>query len=393
MTPSTASTTQRPCDVRVVSYNVLSSHLASPSHFSTLNPDHLAAKNRLPVVLDKIQEEMSNRAVICLQEVSYTWAGSFHTQFANHGYHFVTSLYGKKFNNYMGVGIAIPTNKYKVVNVDICRLSDKKMDGWPRAPKDTNFGFLHRILTTVKATIRRVLELIRIVPDSKQLEWNDPWNIAEYRSNAMVTMTLQDKETEKCFVIGNYHMPCCFYAPPVMTLHVDLAAKHVETLATTQQQQPNTSNNENENEDDNKNETDRPLPYIVAGDWNIKPDSSQYRLLTTGQMDVGDPDWPSPKHGMVWKPSAKPLSSAYQLAQGTEPNFTNYARVGEQEPFIDTLDYIFLSQDDNNDSGDKWTVKGVKSLPHRDEAGGPFPNLDRGEPSDHVLIAADLELN
>ena len=119
---ATAALTMSPSlHVRVASYNVLSSHLADPEHFSTLNPDHLAAKNRLPVVLQKIDEEISQNSIICLQEVSYDWAGSLHAHFANNGYHFVTGLYGKKFNGYMGVGIAFPTAGWNVLDVDISR--------------------------------------------------------------------------------------------------------------------------------------------------------------------------------------------------------------------------------------------------------------------------------
>ena len=77
------------------------------------------------------------------------------------------------------------------------------------------------------------------------------------------------------------------------------------------------------------------------------------------------------------------MRSAYAVA-GEEPKFTNYARIKEDDPFIDTLDYIFLSEE--------WKVRGVKELPHREDSGGPYPNLDKGEPSDHILIAADLEL-
>lgn len=38
--------------------------------------------------------------------------------------------------------------------------------------------------------------------------------------------------------------------------------------------------------------------------------------------------------------------------------------------------------------------KKVRALPHRDDknCSGPFPNLDVNEPSDHIMIAADLEL-
>jgi mRNA deadenylase 3'-5' endonuclease subunit Ccr4 len=85
--------------LRVVSYNVLSSHLASPSYFSTLNPEHLDSKNRLSAVLSKLEKQVKEKtSIICLQEVSYEWAGAFHAFFAKHGYHLVTGLYGKKFN-------------------------------------------------------------------------------------------------------------------------------------------------------------------------------------------------------------------------------------------------------------------------------------------------------
>ena len=85
--PTSRAITMPQAAVRVVSYNVLSSHLASPSHFSRLNPEHLDAAVRLPKILAKLESEMrSSRATIfCLQEVSYQWAGKFHTFFANKG--------------------------------------------------------------------------------------------------------------------------------------------------------------------------------------------------------------------------------------------------------------------------------------------------------------------
>lgn len=110
-----------PLQLRVASYNVLSSHLARPDHFTTLNPDHLQASNRLPVVMEKLQEEMNQQSILCLQEVSQDWAGSLHAHFANNGYYLVTGLYGGYFNGYMGVGIAIPTANYTVLDVDISR--------------------------------------------------------------------------------------------------------------------------------------------------------------------------------------------------------------------------------------------------------------------------------
>ena len=85
---------------------------------------------------------------------------------------------------------------------------------------------------------------------------------------------------------------------------------------------------------------------------------------------------------MDWKPTMKPMRSAYAVKEGSEPDFTNYAQSKESEPFIDTLDFIFLSEE--------WQVSDVRELPKRDDAGGPFPNLDKDEPSDHIMIAASV---
>ena len=128
-------------------------------------------------------------------------------------------------------------------------------------------------------------------------------------------------------------------------------------------------------------------PYIVAGDFNIKPSEPVYKFLTTGELATTEnPYYPAPPEHLpeyVWTPSLlEPVQSAYAVAKGTEPDFTNYARVREQEPFIDTLDYIFVGQ--------SIRVREIVELPHRSEAAGPFPNAI--EPSDHILIAADLDI-
>eukprot|EP00339_Tiarina_fusa_P026994 CAMPEP_0117001610 /NCGR_PEP_ID=MMETSP0472-20121206/3554_1 /TAXON_ID=693140 ORGANISM="Tiarina fusus, Strain LIS" /NCGR_SAMPLE_ID=MMETSP0472 /ASSEMBLY_ACC=CAM_ASM_000603 /LENGTH=341 /DNA_ID=CAMNT_0004701679 /DNA_START=103 /DNA_END=1129 /DNA_ORIENTATION=+ len=340
----------KPLNIRVVSYNVLSSHLADPSHFTTLNPEHLLAANRLPVVLEKLDEEIDKKICDILQEVSNDWAGSLHTYFANRGYHLATGLYGNKFNGYMGVAIAWPVAS----NVDISRLSDKREGGWPRGPK---VGAVESFVTGVSSFVRTRLEKLGLLSRPPV----DHWHMSQNRFNILLTVKLEEAQSGRPFCLGNYHMPCAFYAPMVMTIHSEMAAKHVQVLAG----------------DD--------MPYILTGDFNLKPYGSSYQLLTTGKMDVGDPEWPTPKFGMEWHPTIKPLQSAYAVSDHGEPDFTNYAQTREDLPFIDTLDYIFCS--------DEWKVVGVKELPHRDEAGGPFPNLDRNEPSDHVLIAADLRID
>lgn len=178
-------------------------------------------------------------------------------------------------------------------------------------------------------------------------------------------------------------MNSAFYAPMVMSIHSELAVKHCLSLA--------------------KND-----PLLFAGDFNILPNSSTYELITTGSLDPNDESYPTPKYNYTWTPNiGKGMLSAYaeanngksQTQQTTkqvegeeaqvavergEPDFTNYAQFGDNQEFIGTLDYIFLSRN-------HWKVNSVQETIHRDDANGPYPNQE--EPSDHILISADLELN
>ena len=130
------------------------------------------------------------------------------------------------------------------------------------------------------------------------------------------------------------------------------------------------------------------IPFLLyppdSGDFNIKPNEPVYEYLTTGAIDTSSPFYPSPKNGMDWKPTMKPMRSAYAVKNGKEPDFTNYAQSRGGDPFIDTLDFIFLSEE--------WSVEGVMELAHRTDSGGPFPNLEQGESSDHLMIASSLTM-
>eukprot|EP00934_Nitzschia_sp_Nitz4_P006848 Nitzschia sp. Nitz4//scaffold8_size234185//196928//197965//NITZ4_001292-RA/size234185-processed-gene-0.131-mRNA-1//1//CDS//3329559911//6838//frame0 len=342
----------RPLNIRVVSYNVLSSHLSEPTHYTTLNPEHLLPANRYSSLLKKLDTEVDNKSIICLQEVSQDWAGSLQAYFSNRSYEFSTGLYGRKFNGYMGVALAWPRDTMKLLDVNIARLSDTREEGWPKQPKE---GTLEKLVSSTFSMFRPSLESWGVLSRPPL----DIWSYAEGRFNILLSVKLEDKESGRSFAVGTYHMPCTYYAPKVMTIHVDLAARYMQKVA-------------------------GDLPYVLAGDWNIKPSGTSYQLLTTGKIDTNDPEYPEPKWGMGWKPTAKPMRSAYAEFQSSEPDFTNYSRAREQEAFIDTLDYIFLSEE--------WKVKGVKALPKREEYGVPLPNLDKDEPSDHILIAADLGL-
>lgn len=344
------------------------------------------------------EEKMGEPApptIFALQEVCYPFASELHTFFAQRGYHFVTGLYGRPFNGYMGVAIAYPTKDFETVNVDICRLSDERVGGWPREEIDEEEaskgpGMVQRFRTSVASIIQTIINNKAIkrlgYGDSGKKTPVDPWKMSENRFNVMLTVGLSYRSGKSdAFSISNYHMPCAFFAPAVMNIHSEMAAKRVQDLAAQTYKKIH-----------GVEETEKTIPHIFAGDFNIMPDSPHYKLLTTGKLDKSDPTYPPLRYGKEWKIDALPMDSAYAL-ENSEPEFTNYAQVKDDDPFIGTLDYIFLSQKERTssvtegtESGQWWKVHGVQKLPSTEDSGGPFPN--EKEPSDHVLIAADLEL-
>jgi hypothetical protein len=290
----------------------------------------------------------------------------------------------------MGILTAVPTSTLKIHNVDIVRLSDtypwpdeqQVPELYPPPQQPSSLSSLWETWITKPLTSW----LGGWISNQPQEEEENPWNLAKRRFNVCITTTLQfrdsttntdDNPAHSLFCVANYHMPCCFYAPIVMTLHADAYLAHVQRIATSA---ANTANNGG---------TSSTIPYIVTGDFNIVPSEIVYRFLTQTKTiptdSVAYPKSSSSNSTYTWTPTIQAtVRSAYAVATGTEPDFTNYAQTKPDEaPFIDTLDYIFISE--------HVRVRNVLALPHRDKVqDGPFPNAE--QPSDHMLIAADLEL-
>lgn len=238
--------------VRIVNYNVLSSHLAAPSWFPSCKPENLDAKNRLMKLKAKLQPEVDREAIICLQEVSIKWAGPLHQFFSIHNYHFVTALYGNRRNGYMGVAIAVPINKYDITDIDITCIADTK-----RMP---------RIVSKPKTLFSSIWEMITNLFVGFLLYWKlytpplDIWDNTLYRKNQMICIQLKQKQQENQFVVGTYHMPCMFELTPVMMAHCALSSQHIQRYA-------------------------NGLPFVYTGDFNVKPNTPEYKLLTEGKID------------------------------------------------------------------------------------------------------------
>jgi hypothetical protein len=407
----TAATVAR----RVITYNVLSSHLCSPDYFTKCTPKALDPDSRFRKLLKRLDAEMADsdpQPIFCLQEVSRPWSGKLVAWFSTRGYTYVPSLYGRRFNGYMGVAVAVPAKDYKIVECHVERISETKE--WPLKPEDER-------LKNQKPSKKKKQEGNSSVATDKDLEkktcwekwWgrlfssgpagtdeegakahgDDPldgknegkatfppttatvqeinarekrelsyWWEARDRHNTMICLILESVGEEKTtFCIGNYHMPCAFWSPPQMTIHAALAGQFVAKCA-------------------------KSVPYILAGDFNFSPAHPQYELMTKGKLAAGDPALPVPfaydKTGWVPElPSA--FRSSYKAHHGKEPDCTNYAHIREGPTFIDTLDYVFIS--------DGIEVAGARKIADRGLLNGPLPN--KAEESDHVAVCVDLNIS
>eukprot|EP00899_Mesostigma_viride_P005515 jgi/Mesvir1/14965/Mv14631-RA.1 len=344
---------------RIVSYNVLSSSLSPPDYFTACEPEHLKPENRLLKILKKLDAEIEKDAVILLQEVSRDWVGKFLVFFQTRSYTFLSDTYGNKKNGYMGVALAFPNGKYELTGAEVVRLSDTRK--WPRNPYQPP-ALLRAVTSLVSPLVSPPLTAL-----GKLGKWVlrrpeppvDHFDYSRNRFNVIAFVRLKERESGGVLVVGTYHMPCVYWNEKVMAIHAAMAVQYMHKVAGGD-------------------------PFVLGGDFNIKPGDDCYKMIIQGSLDESSAAFPDAPSWESWRPIMKGggLRSAYAVANGAEPDFTNFAKIKEQEPFIDTLDYIFLS------SG--IAVEAVEPLPHRSQVKGPFPNAD--EPSDHILIAADLRV-
>ena len=160
----------------------------------------------------------------------------------------------------------------------------------------------------------------------------------------------------------------------------------------------------------------RGAPCVLLGDFNFKPGDAAYRLVTGGRLDESDAHYPAAPAWEPWRPVLEmPMHSAY-AALGGEPAYTNHTVSGmNPAPFTDCLDYIFFSdghwepisvlptppstplieqckapQPSSKDEAE--TATPVSEISAALRAAGQAFCPNRFEPSDHLLIAAELRL-
>ena len=331
-------------DVRIVTYNLLVPIFAEqPGYYRHCQPEFLETDYRWKLIQSQLEEEIrsNQNTIICLQEVSRTLIPMLKSFFHRVNYTLFDRLYGDRRNDFMGVGLAVPKSM-RVTSENSVNVGDYLRSLFQSRQKSS----------ILNAWWNHLKDVVVGKPDTAQ---NDTWEIAMSTSNMLLCVGVLIHGRN--LIIGTYHMPCRFDIPGVMVMHASAVKDLMFHLADGH-------------------------PFVLAGDFNTKPNDIAYRVVTKRDFaqNLTLPEGGYNRGSSIFK-THQLLRSAYREENGAEPNYTNFAATRQSPTFCATLDYIFFNG--------RLRVDHVLRLPEH-PTGKSYP--DRTHPSDHLMIAATLRL-
>jgi mRNA deadenylase 3'-5' endonuclease subunit Ccr4 len=335
-------------NIKVVSYNILSSKLCNHKTYPEeyYSSDVLDDNNRWELLKEKLDKWINEKYIICMQEIDDSTYAKIQQFLGVNNYSLLYQQYGNSFNGYMGVGIAYPNylNDY-IDNVYIKKIGDIAKEKKPKFENNWYDNWLFNKLGLSNSEKNNILK--KIVS----------------RWNTIISIEF------KGIIITTLHMPCMFNDDVTMALLSEIVFNYLEEL---------------------KNLTNK--PYLVAGDFNILPNSFPYNVLTGKYKGIINIDnfFSEPFHYFPLFSSLKDVFTSNNSGQtdiydkekfyGKHDYTTNVisyfgAKNGEKyNIFKGVLDYIFISSDQ----------KLIDLISEKNEDGIILPN--NNEPSDHLPI-------
>ena len=337
--------------IRCSTYNVLANSMASPEFFDVPDANVLKLESRMPLLLRSLEKLTDRREIILLQEVDIKLAGNgLHQFFSQNNYYPLTAHYSTKPNSdSFGNWIVFPRDLY-----DLVSYGQERIGLSIPTPTDE-----HCLIESAQPVYkcRPVMETGAYKSQSPKSN-NNVYVESQRRDSTLLYCVLRTKSQHE-FCVFNYHMPCAYWWPAVMTLHADTLLTRVRKLS-------------------------HGLPFILAGDFNTIPNTPIYNYLTRLQL-VGhdgqlDPSYYPSHH---WKPNPDNmavLDTRVQCGHFFIP--TTQCRNRNGIWFRETIDYIFCGNGEHN----TWTVKEFD----QDQPNDDMPNTNQG--SDHLPISCLLDL-
>lgn len=175
--------------IKVITFNILSSELATPRFFPDTQERYLDANYRFPKLIDLLDKYILDNYIICFQEVSSEWNSKLGKFFELYGYGYNFVEYDMK----LGVCICYP------------KLLFNKLDSH---------------------NIRIGEEISKSLPNTT----NDQIISAKNDKQRLLILKLEDLILHKNLFIITYHMPCKFTQPTLMETHVLFCMKVINEL-------------------------------------------------------------------------------------------------------------------------------------------------------------------
>lgn len=235
--------------MNIVTYNILSSELCSPSYFHMNTEEEMDKDNRFNLLTQKLRYNISQEYVICLQEVCNYFREKLILFFKDNNYHVIDNNYGSRFNGFMGVMTAFPKMKYQLLDVKFINTSllyKHKQEFYDQTILLRGLNFLRKLtfLGEVKVETDKSVNL------KKEFERTN---------NHFVYVKLRDSNNKE-ISITNIHMPCKFYHPEFMKKYIELFLEHHSSF-----------------KDEN---------WIICGDFNSKVKDSWFvPLINLNRVD------------------------------------------------------------------------------------------------------------
>lgn len=111
------------------------------------------------------------------------------------------------------------------------RVADVKP--WPRRPLKESTGLISDMMTTLRnSVLARIWKAITTDPSKRrQPLLENSYETAKRRFNNIIAMRIKSRKNGQVFTVANYHMPCVYYLPEAMTMHVALALEYLERFS------------------------------------------------------------------------------------------------------------------------------------------------------------------